>query len=105
DRPRLSWRPLAEASSYTVTVLDSGLNNVATSPPITTTTWIPPRSLARGSVYSWQVAALKGDQKIIAPSAAMPEARFRIIDKVTGDTLERLERTKTSSHLARGVLY
>lgn len=105
DRPTFSWRPLTEASGYIVTVLDSDLRIVATSPQILETTWISPRPLERGGVYSWQVAALKDDQRIIAPPANAPEARFRIIDKNTDDTLRRLESIEARSHLARGILY
>jgi hypothetical protein len=105
DRPRLSWRPLPEASVYIVTVLDADLRVVATSPQISAPTWTPPRPLERGRVYSWQVAALKDDQRIIAPPATAPEARFQIIDKDTNDKLSVLESTERRSHLARGVLY
>lgn len=105
DRPRLRWRPLPEASAYTVTVLDSDLKIVATSPSLSTTAWTPPRALERGRVYKWQVSALKDGEEIVAPAAPAPEARFRILDRNTNDELRRLEKANARSHLARGVLY
>jgi len=105
DRPRLSWRPLPGASRYTVTILDSNLKTVATSPPLSTTAWTLPRALNRGRIYTWQVAALKAGEEIIAPQAPAPEARFKILEKVKDDELRGLERSDARSHLARGVLY
>jgi hypothetical protein len=105
DHPRLSWRALAGATRYTVTILDNDLKTVATSPPITSTSWTVPRALQRGRVYTWQVVALKEGKEIISPAAPAPEARFRVLEKAREDELKRVEQIAASSHLARGVLY
>jgi hypothetical protein len=106
ERPHFRWRALADATSYKVTVLDSDFNVVATSPPLTVTNWSPPSGLARGSVYSWQVAAVKGDgQQVLAPTAPAPEARFKILESEKASELVRAERVSPGSHLVRGVLY
>lgn len=105
NRPKLSWRPLPGASSYTVTVLDADLKLVATSPALSAMSWTPPRALERGRSYQWQVTARKHDQEIVSPAAPAPEARFRILEREKDDELRRLERAGARSHLARGVLF
>jgi hypothetical protein len=106
ERPVFRWRPLTGATSYKVTVLDADFNSVATSAPLTTTAWQPPSGLARGSVYSWQLTAVKADgQETIAPTAPAPEARFKILESEKVRELERAERASRGSHLARGVMY
>ena len=104
-RPRLSWRPLAGASGYTVTVLDADLKPVAASPPLSGTSWVVPRRLERGRVYTWQVTALKDGEEVIAPAAPAPPARFKVLEAALDDELSRLERAGARSHLALGVLY
>ncbi|MCM3903274.1 MAG: hypothetical protein ND866_16335 [Pyrinomonadaceae bacterium] len=103
-RPTLRWRPLSGATSYTVAVLDSDFNAMATSPPLTGTEWTPPHALERGRVYSWQVTAVKDGKEIISPSAPAPEARFKVLEKAKADELSEIEKGAVS-HLARGTLY
>jgi anti-sigma factor RsiW len=103
-RPMLRWRQLSGASSYTVSILDADFNAVATSPPLTGTSWTPPRALDRGRTYSWQVTAVKDGKEIVSPSTPAPEARFKVLEKAKADELNEVERV-ANSHLARGVLY
>jgi hypothetical protein len=105
ERPRFRWRPLSGASSYTVNVLDSDFNVVATSPPLTVTTWTPPSGLARGVIFSWQLTAVKDGQKVLVPTAPSPEARFQILEMQKAIELTRAERASPRSHLTLGVLY
>lgn len=105
NRPALRWRPLAGAQSYTVTLLDSRLNLVETSPPLTTTIWTVPRQLKRGQIYVWQVTALKDDKEVTSPVAPAPEARFKILEQVKVAELRRVEAGHPTSHLARGISY
>jgi hypothetical protein len=105
SRPRLSWQTLPGASRYTVTVLNSNLQVVATSPPLSTTAWTVSRPLERGGVYTWEVSALKEGNEIGAPAAPAPEARFKVLEKAKEDELKRAEQTSPRSHLLRGVLY
>lgn len=105
NRPALRWRPLAGAQSYTVTLLDSRLNLVETSPPLTATIWTVPRPLKRGQIYVWQVTALKDDKEVTSPVAPAPEARFKILEQVKVAELRRVEAGHPTSHLARGISY
>jgi hypothetical protein len=105
QQPTLRWRSLSGAISYTVAVLDADFNAVATGPPLTGTTWTPPRPLERGRVYSWQVTAVKDGKEIISPSAPAPEARFKVLEKAKADELSGVETAASGSHLARGILY
>lgn len=105
DRPTLRWRPLAGAQSYTVTLLDSSLNLVETSAPLTATVWTVPRPLKRGQIYVWQVTALKDDKEVTSPVAPAPEARFKILEQVKVAELRRVEAGHPTSHLARGISY
>ena len=105
DRPTLRWQPLSGATSYTVTLLDSRMNTVATSPPLTATAWTVPRPLERGGTYTWQVTAVKDGREIISPAAPAPEARFKVLERAKAGELERMDRAKVNSHLTRGVLY
>jgi hypothetical protein len=106
ERPVFRWRPLTGATSYKVTILDPDFNVVASSPPLTTNSWTPESRLARGVVYSWQVAAVESDgREVIAPSAPAPEARFKVLGLERARELMRAEKVNPRSHLARGVLY
>ena len=105
NQPTLRWQPLSGATSYTVTLLDSRMNAVATSPPLNATAWIVPRTLTRGGTYTWQVTAVKDGREIISPAAPAPEARFKVLEQGKVGELERMELTKVNSHLTRGVLY
>jgi hypothetical protein len=105
DRPTLEWQPLGGADSYTVTVSDSDLNAVATSPPLKDTRWTLPRPLARGGTYVWQVTAMRAGEAVTAPAPPAPEARFRVLSQAGLDELSAAERAEPSSHLLRGVLY
>jgi Putative zinc-finger len=103
-RPTLRWQPLKGATSYTVTILDGSYNVVTTSPALTTTNWSPIVELARGRIYSWQVASLKDGKQQVSPAAPEPEARFKVLSKATVDELSNVEKSG-SSHLVRGALY
>ncbi len=105
ERPLFSWSPLAGAHSYTVSVTDSDLNEVATSPPLVETKWHVPKSLKPGAIYSWQVTALKDGKPITSPVLPAPQAKFKVVDGSTMEKLRQVKSTYGSSHLAAGVLY
>jgi hypothetical protein len=105
EQPTFRWRPLAGAQSYTVTVTDADLNVVATSPPLDTTEWRISNRLKDGVVYSWQVTALKDGASITSPVLPAPQARFKVIDRATSETLQQVERAYPDSPLTLGVLY
>jgi hypothetical protein len=104
-QPAFHWRALAGAQSYTVTVTDADLNEVASSPPLNTTEWRISKPLKEGGIYSWQVTALKNGVKITSPVLPAPQAKFKVIDRSTAELLQQAQRAYPDSHLTLGVLY
>lgn len=105
-RPAFSWRPLAGARSYSVSIVDSKFKPVVQSPPLVDASWTPSEPLARGVVYYWQVTATLADgMEVTAPIAPAPQARFRVLDASASDSLAQLEKANPHSRLARGVAY
>lgn len=106
DRPTFSWRPLAGADTYVVTVTDDALNEVASSGPLRATAWRAPRPLARGTTYSWQVTTrLTDGRTLTSPVLPAPPAKFRVLGHAQIEELRRARRAYPGSHLALGVLY
>jgi anti-sigma factor RsiW len=105
EQPTFRWRPLAGAQSYTVIVTDADLNEIATSPPLNTTEWRISKPLKDGGIYSWQVTALKEGKQITSPVLPAPQAKFKVIDRATSETLKRAQRAYPDSHLTLGTLY
>ena len=105
DRPKFSWTPLAGASSYVVSIYDAGFKLVATSRPVTSTSWVPEEPLPRDTPLSWQVRAVKDGEETLAPAPPSPEARFTILKAGEEEQLRAATRAASGSHLARGVLY
>jgi len=105
-KPAFSWRPLAGAKSYAVSIVDSKFKPVVQSPALNDTSWTPVEPLARGAVYYWQVTATLADgAEVTAPIAPAPQARFRVLNASASDSLAQLEKTNPHSRLARGVAY
>lgn len=105
ERPTFHWHALEGAQSYTVSVTDADLNEMATSPPLNTTEWRIAKPLKAGGIYSWQVTALKDGVKITSPVLPAPQAKFKIIDRPTSEMLQQTERAYPDSHLTLAVLY
>jgi len=105
EKPTFRWRALAGAQSYTVSVTDADLNEVATSPPLNTTQWRISKPLKEGGIYSWQVTALKEGVRITSPVLPAPQAKFKVMDRATTEMLQQAQRAYPSSHLTLGVLY
>lgn len=102
--PTLRWDALKDAT-YTVTIYDSNFNPVATSGVLVSPSWAPPRPLARGQIYSWQVTALRQDLQVKSPRPPAPEAKFKVLEGSKATAIERARRAKPRSHLTLGVLY
>ena len=59
SRPNFRWRSLSGASNYVVRVFDLNFREIANSRPQSGTEWKATAPLLRGSVYIWQVTAIK----------------------------------------------
>ncbi len=105
DHPTFRWQALAGAQSYTVTVTDADLNEIETSPPLSTTEWRITKQLKEGEIYSWQVTALKDGARITSPVLPAPQAKFKVIDRETAKMLDQAQLAYPNSHLTLGVLY
>ncbi|HXD32559.1 MAG TPA: hypothetical protein VN643_15665 [Pyrinomonadaceae bacterium] len=105
QRPTFRWQQLAGATGYEVTIADEKLDEVATSPRLTTTEWRSVITLKPGATYSWQVTAFKDGQRITSPRLPAPQAKFRILDGKHSEELRRLKREQPGYHLGLGVLY
>lgn len=104
-RPLFRWGSIEGATSYSVKVYDSNLRKVAESPQLSGTQWSPAQSLERGSLYLWQVTAMKDGAEIISPVAPAPEAKFMVLEQDRADELTEAERKYAASHLTLGILY
>ena len=105
ERPTFIWKPLTGASGYVVNVFDAQLNEVARSQTLHATEWRPPRALQRGSIYRWQVVAIKDGREVVLPSPTAPEAKFQVLDEQQEQALARARKIHARSHLALSVLY
>jgi hypothetical protein len=106
DRPTFRWAPMEGATNYVVEVYDAKFNQVVASPQLAGSSWSPPRALARGQVYSWQVKAVTdGQEEVVAPRAPAPQAKFRVLDGAKAKELAKVRRAYPSSHLMLGLLY
>jgi predicted anti-sigma-YlaC factor YlaD len=104
-RPTFRWQRLEGASAYVVNIFDLSFNKVATSPQLSGTQWTITSSLRAGSIYLWQVTAMKDGKEIKSPVQPAPEARFRVLERVKDDELKRAEGAYANSHLVLGTLY
>lgn len=104
ENPEFRWNPLPGAESYTVTVLDEALVEIAASPALKETTWQPSTALERGRVYTWQVTATKKGEEIISPVPPAPEAIFKVLE---GDKAREIliAKQRKSPHLLLAILY
>jgi predicted anti-sigma-YlaC factor YlaD len=103
--PYLRWEALSGAASYTVSIFDANFNLVYMSPSLTVNEWRVPQSLPWGSVYSWQVKAVKDGQVITVPEPPAPEAKFKILELEKARELPGARGTYGWSHLTLGLLY
>jgi anti-sigma factor RsiW len=81
DRPTLRWNPLRGATGYEVIVKNLRAEVVARTPDrIPETEWTVAPPLARGRVYSWEVAAYNARGARVEPEGR-PKPRFRVLGK------------------------
>ncbi len=105
-RPEFHWQPLTGARAHVVSVFTEDLAPVLRSPelPATAASWRAGTDLPRGRSYVWQVAALVGDERQVAPAPPEPEARFHVLGAGEARALEQELAAAGDSRLARGVL-
>jgi len=106
NQPVLRWKPLKDATVYTVAIVDDKFRVVEESGKLNSTEWKLSKPLPRGANYSWQVTATKADgSETVSPASPAPQARFRVLEQTALDDLNKLEKQAAKSHLALGVLY
>ena len=88
-----------------VEVFDLKGHPAAASPSLTATQWRSDKPLARGSVYSWQVTALRAGRELRAPLPPASEARFRVLEGTRASALMSTLARVPVSHLALSALY
>jgi hypothetical protein len=109
-RPTFRWQAVKDATSYRVYVVHAkvGANPgaIVSSPKLSAgaSEWRPETSFPRGEVYSWTVSATVQGEEVISPAPADPEMKFRILGDRELHAVTRLQK-RTTSHLARGVVY
>lgn len=105
DRPTFRWQPLKDAESYVVEVFDVNFNKVASSQPTQKTEWTVNAPLKRGTIYQWQVTAIKDAQEIKSPVRPAPDAKFKVLDAAKASEIGQAKRKYKNSHLLLGILY
>jgi hypothetical protein len=103
-RPSFRWSPVKGATHYLVAVYDENFNWVATSQPLTTTSWTVINELKRGATYLWQVSAVTPAGEIKSPLPPAPEARFKVLEQAKAREVSQLKKSAANSHLAGGLI-
>jgi hypothetical protein len=105
--PVFTWRAVAGATGYVVTISDPAENyrEVAVSQPLTTTRWKPAQPLPLGRRYMWQVTAQTKSGERVAPAAQAPEAKFGLLSAAQLNELKRGEQTYKGRPLPLALLY
>jgi hypothetical protein len=105
DRPVFRWNPMKGALQYEVKVFDNRFNVVASSSPIFALSWTPNTPLKRGQIYTWQVDAIRKDERITTPLSPAPEAKFKILEEEKFKELENVKKNSAGSHLLMAIAY
>lgn len=103
-RPQLRWTPVKGATEYTVEIFDANFNKVASSPPLSRTSWQAP-ALPAGREYSWQVTAVTPEAKVKAPTRPAPDAKFLVLSESKLNGIAAARRAYGNSHLVLGMVY
>ncbi|HTT62695.1 MAG TPA: hypothetical protein VMG35_12660 [Bryobacteraceae bacterium] len=104
-RPRFEWTAPPGAGRYRVSVYDRAFRQVAQSPELNESQWIPPDELAAGQQYTWVVTARVAQQEVRAPVPPAPEARFTVLSRAEAASLEQLQRQYPDQHLMLAVSF
>lgn len=102
-KPRFSWKPLSAAATYRVEIYaDRSL--VMQSPELHDSAWQPAQDLHRGAEYVWQVVAMEGETRTVAPQPPASEARFGIVDDATNAAIAAAQRRHANEPLVLALL-
>ena len=107
-RPAFRWKALAGTEHYVITISDPAENyrEVAVSPEIKGTSWIPKNNLPRDRALTWQVSAVSvAGEKTSAPAAQAAEAKFRLLSAAQLNELKRGQQSNANQRLPLALLY
>ncbi len=102
-RPVLSWPAGGSSATYVVTIME-GDDEVVHSPELRRPRWTPPRPLARGHTYTWQVEVSRDGSTDVLPSPSAPPAMFRIVRAADHEALTAARERHPDDHLLLAVL-
>jgi hypothetical protein len=98
-RPQFTWTKMSDGATYRVEIYDDARKLVLESQPLQGLEWTPDRDLTRGREYVWQVVAMSGGKRIVAPQPPSAEAHFGVIDESAAARLAAISKTYGQSHL------
>jgi MYXO-CTERM domain-containing protein len=104
-RPRFAWTAARNARSYRVAVFDANYEEVASSEPLTATSWRPSKPLPAGVDLTWHVVANTPEGEISSAGPDRAEAVFRVLSAAEAQELSHGEALYGQSHFLRGLLY
>jgi hypothetical protein len=102
-RPRLTWT--ARAGATYVVLIYAGDEEVARSKSLRVPYWTPPRPLARGRTYAWQVNVRTDETDEILPRAEEPQALFRVTSVEDEKNIDAALRAHPDDPLLHAVVY
>lgn len=102
-QPDLHW-PAKNNAAYRVRIFERE-KEVARSPLLHENRWTPPRPLARGTTYVWQVEIPGTGGATILPAPPDPPALFTVLDAKKAAMVEDARRRFPDDRLLLAVLY
>jgi hypothetical protein len=102
-RPEMRWPPV-EGARYVVAIFHED-RRVARSELLTSASWTPPKPLARGTTYEWQVEIHRGEETTTAPEPPDPPAIFAVLDAATAAAVDEARGRFPDDYFLAGLLY
>jgi hypothetical protein len=103
QQPSFRW-PAVDSAGYVVKIFEDE-KEILRSPLLHESRWTPPRTLARGVTYVWQIAAHSDSVVTILPAPPDPPALFTILDAKEMAGIDAARRQFPDNHFLLGVLY
>ena len=102
DRIVFQWEGTKDATQYRILIADEiGTKVLWESQPTTKTSLtLPAHVLKPGAIYTWQVEAVVGDEKVVSKPA-----RFWVLDKRSAQIVRKMERRFSHSALTLATVY